>query len=347
MNRAAQVSSKPVTLKEIAALVNKTPVTVSKALRDHPDISPETKSEIKAIAQKLGYRPNLIARKLSSRVTSTIGLIVPKVAHPFFSQAIEAIYDEAHSRGYDIFMMVSGEDDRLESEHVKTLLAFQVDGILISVSKRGKAMATLDLVRKNNKQIVFFDRIVEDANCSTVICDNYQGCYDLVSHAATNGYTRMGHLAGYASVQIGRERRRGFEQALRDAGLPIRPDWIVEGGFDQDDGYRGFMKIRQSGEVPQIICCAGFSIALGALKAIQESGLSAVSDVEVIAFGDSEYNSLLKPTLTVTRIDARKMGIVAFDLLINEISNPGRPREQIVVPTQLVVNETGLGPNKE
>jgi LacI family transcriptional regulator len=336
-------TSKPVTLKQIAAAVNKTAVTVSKALRNHPDISHDTKAEIQAVAQKLGYTPNLIARKLSSREKRTIGLVVPRVAHPFFSEAIDAIYDEAHQRGYDIFMMVSGEDTELEAHHIRTLLALQVDGFLISISEKTGDMPALATVLNNRKHVVFFDRILENTGCSSVTCDNYQGCYDLVSFALSNGYTELGHLAGYSKIHIGKERRRGCEQAAKDHGIAIKPEWIVEGGFDQSDGYKGLMTMQRSGSLPQIICTAGFSIALGALKAIRELGLSVPEDVELISFGDSVYNEHIKPSITAIRLDARQMGKMAVDLLINQFNDSVQGEQNIVVPTRLVVHDTGLG----
>ncbi len=335
---------KPVTLKQVAAVVAKSVVTVSKALRDHPDISAATKAEIVATAEEMGYTPNLIARKLSSKEKRTIGLIVPRVAHPFFSEAIDAIYDEAHQRGYDIFMMVSAEDEDLEEHHIRTLLAFQVDGFLISVTEQTGALPTVDSILKQNKQVVFFDRIMEGSGCSSVVCDNYQGNYDLVSFVLDNGYTRVGHLAGYATSYVSRERRRGFEDALRARQIPVRPEWVVEGGFDQQDGYAGLMKMHASGALPQIICAVGFSVAMGALKAVRELGLAVPEDLELVSFGDSVYNEHMKPSLTAVRLDPGAIGRRAVDLLINQLSGAVQESREIVVPTQLVVRETGLGP---
>lgn len=337
--------AKPVTLKQVAAVVDKSVVTVSKALRDHPDISAATKAEIVATAEEMGYTPNLIARKLSSKEKRTIGLIVPRVAHPFFSEAIDAIYDEAHQRGYDIFMMVSGEDQDLEEHHIRTLLAFQVDGFLISVTEETGHLSTVDSILKNNKQVVFFDRIMEGSGCSSVVCDNYQGSYNLVSFTLGNGYTRIGHLAGYASSYIGRERRRGFEDALLDSGIPVNPAWVVEGGFDQEDGYAGFMKMRASGDLPQIICAVGFSVAMGALKAIREGGLSVPEDIELVSFGDSVYNEHMKPSLTAVRLDPGAIGRKAVDVLINQLADTVQTSQEVIVPTELVVRETGLRPH--
>jgi LacI family transcriptional regulator, galactose operon repressor len=335
--------SKPVTLKQIAAAVNTSVSTVSMALSDPPHISPVTKAEIQKIAKHLGYTPNLIARKLSSRKKRTIGLVVPKVAHPFFSEAIEAIYDEAHHCGYEIFMMVSGEDAALEAHHLKTLLGLQVDGFLISVTEKTTDLAPFESILSKNKKLVFFDRIVESLGCSSVVCDDEQGCYNLVSFALDNGYTRIGHIAGYSSIYIGRERRRGFERALQDRHIPINPDWIVEGGFDQSDGYAAMKKLYERGPLPQLICTVSFAAAHGVLSAIHELGLSIPRDVDVISFGDSGYNPHMKPALTAAHLDAKEIGRKAVALLISQLTSSQRAKEKIVVPTLLVINDTGRG----
>lgn len=337
--------AKPVTLKQIALAANTSVSTVSMALSDHPHVSPTTKAEIRKIAKKMGYTPNLIARKLSSREKRTLGLIVPKVAHPFFSEAIEAIYDEAHQREYDIFMMVSSEDPALEAHHIKTLLGLQVDGFLISVTEKTTDISPFKTILSKNKRLVFFDRIIESLPCSSVVCDDEQGCYNLVSFALDHGYTKIGHIAGYADIYIGRERRRGFERALKDRNIPINQNWIVEGGFDQSDGYAGMMKLYQRGPLPQLVCTVSFAAALGTLKAIRELKLAIPQDIDVISFGDSGYNSQLKPSLTAAHLDAKEIGRKAVDLLIAQLtSSPVASQKKVIVPTQLMIHETGLGP---
>jgi LacI family transcriptional regulator len=337
--------TKSVTLKHIAEEINKTDVTVSKALRDHPDVSKETRDEIKRVALRLGYTPNLIARKLSSHTTRSIGLVVPHIAHPFFSQSVEAIYEEAHLRGYDIIMMLSGENDALEAQHIQSLLSLQVDGFLISISEKTRDSKPFQNILNKGKKLIFFDRVIEDMGCSCVVCDNYQGTYDLVSFAIQNGYTRIGYIAGYKEIYIGSERRRGFETAMLNHNLEIRPEWIVEGGFDQHDGYNGFMKIYKEGHLPQLIVTVSYHTALGVLQGIQEVGLKISDDIDLIAFGDSEFNQFLKPSLTISRLNAQQMGSRALDMLIQAIESGEQPVAKEVVPTKLIVNETGLKPS--
>jgi LacI family transcriptional regulator len=336
--------TKSVTLKHIATEVNKTVVTVSKALRDHPDVSKETREEIKRVASRLGYSPNLIARKLSSHRTRSLGLVVPHIAHPFFTESIEAIYEESHSRGYDIIMMLSGENDTLEAQHIQTLLSLQVDGFLISVSEKTRDKKPFQNILGKGKKLIFFDRVIEDLGCGYVVCDNYQGTYDLVSFAIRNGYTRIGYLAGYKEIYIGSERRRGFAAAMQDHHLEIRPEWIHEAGFDQHDGYDGFMKLHRAGHLPQLIATVSYPVALGVLQGIREVGLEITKDIDLITFGESEFNRFLNPSLTVSKFDSRGLGKSALNMLIEAVESDIQPVGHVVVPTQLVINETGIKP---
>ncbi|NQT27074.1 LacI family DNA-binding transcriptional regulator [candidate division KSB1 bacterium] len=332
----------PVTLKHIAEEVNKTAVTVSKALRNHPDISKKTREEILRVAERMGYTPNLIARKLSSKSTRSIGLIVPHIAHPFFAQSIEAIYDEAHRREYDIILMLTGEDDGLEAQHIQSLLSMQVDGFLISVSETTKDISIFQNILNRGKRLVFFDRVMEGLDCSRVVCDNYQGTCDLVTFAIKNGYQEIGYIAGYSNNYIGRERRHGFEAAMTNAGLKIHPEWIIEGGFSQKDGYQGFMKLKGNGPLPKLIATVSYNVAMGVMKAIEEAGLTIPNDIDLIAFGDSEFNHFLNPALTVSRLQSREMGRRALDMLIRAIDLDDSESTEIVVPTELIIHDTGL-----
>jgi len=334
----------PVTLKHIAREVKKTTVTVSKALRDHPDISKATKTKIKNVAARLGYMPNLIARRLSSNNTYSIGLLVPHISHPFFSESIEAIYDEASRRKYDIVLMGTGEDNALEAQHIQYLLSLQVEGFLISVTEKTKDTKIFRTILERGKKLVFFDRVIENLGSGCVVCDDYQGTYNLVSFAIGNGYTRIGCIAGYSDIYIGAERRRGFETALKKHNIPVHSKWIVEGGFSQQDGYNSFMKLYRQGDLPQLIVTVSYIVNLGVLQAINEIGLKIPEDIDLVVFGDSIFNKFLKPSLTVARVDACGMGKCALDLLIKAISSDKHKYKKIVIPTQLIINGTGLGP---
>src|SRR5699024_4435575 len=146
---------KNVRLKDIAKKLDLTKVSVSKALRDHSDISEETKKKVKEMAKEMGYRPNLVARSLTSKKTQTVGVIVPKIAHSFFSSVIEGIYQAALESEYEVILGVSMEDDELERKNIESMLDMRVEGLLISVSEKTKSVHNFDLVQEMNTSLVF------------------------------------------------------------------------------------------------------------------------------------------------------------------------------------------------
>ena len=335
--------SKPnnITLHDIAKKVGVSKVTVSKALRNHPDISLKTKQLVQATAEQLGYVPNFVARNLSAKHSNTIGLVVPKIAHHFFALAIEEIYDAAFENNYEIIISVSQESVENEIKHIQTLLSMRVDGLLVSVTEKTKDHKIFDTVKERGVPLVFFDRVVDDLGFSSVTCDDEQGSYDAVSYLVNVGYTKIAHLAGYQHSNIGKNRLNGFLKAVKENNLEVQDKWIIEGGFDEADGYKGFNRIMKSEQRPEVIFTVTYPVALGMILAAEDMGLSIPEDVEVMSFGGSNYNHYIKPSMTFVEQPVEDISRKAFDLLLNEIRNPEtRTQQDIVLPTNIVVCET-------
>jgi LacI family transcriptional regulator len=155
-----------VRLIDIAERLNLSKVSVSKALRDHPDISRETRDLIKRTAREMGYMPNLLARSLSSQRTSMIGVVVPKVAHVFFSSVLDGMIERATAHGFEVVVTISQEQSELENKHIETLLSMHVDGLLVSVSEDAARPAIYERVRDLGVPLVFFDRTIDGLGSS-------------------------------------------------------------------------------------------------------------------------------------------------------------------------------------
>ena len=334
-------SKKVITLKDIAEDLNISKVSVSKALRDHPDIGAETKRLVRETAERLGYVPNYIARNLSSRQSKTIGLVVPKIAHHFFASAIETIYQTAFDNKYEIIMTVSQEKVENELIHLQTLLSMRVDGLLISVTEQTKDISIFETVKKRGIPLVFFDRVVEGLGFCTVTADDEQGTYDAITEVINSGYTKFAHLAGYSYTNIGKNRLNGFRNAMKDNNLKVHEPWVVETGFAESDGYKGFMKLFRSGELPEVIFTVTYPVALGVILAAQEAGISIPGDLQIISFGGSIYNRFVTPSISYIDQPSEEIGKKATELLLDEIKNPEmREERHIVVPTKLVICDT-------
>lgn len=332
--------AKRVTLSDIAATLDITKVSVSKALRDHPDISDETKQRVREKAREMGYAPNLLARSLLSNRTKTIGVVVPKIAHIFFADAIAGINEVASSNEYDILLNVSNESASLEQRHLRTLLAMQVDGLLVSVSAETKESETFLNLQRQGVPIVFFDRALQGVDASTVTINDYEATYKGVEHAIKCGFSEFAHVAGPSHVRIGQERRRGFEDALQSHGIQPERHRIVEGGFDEQHGYDGFKQILDAGQKPDVVFAVTFPVGMGIMEAMQEVDPSLLEEITIYSFGQRRLNRFFAHPHTTIHQPAREMGARALSLLLEEIDNPDAERQHVVLPTPIITPHT-------
>ncbi len=335
--------SSNVTQAQIAKMLNLSTVTVSKALRDHPDISPETIKKIKQLANKLGYTPDLIARALSSRRSNIIGVVVPEIDHTFFSAVVNGISSVAKEFEYQIVLTVSQEDEKRELENLKTLIAMRVDGILISISQTTQNFEIFHTIKKRKIPLVFFDRNVPELGFSAVVVDDRGGAKQAVEYAIGQGYTKIAHFAGPQHLLIARERCAGYCDALKANGIEINPDWIVPCDLSEEGGYQGFKKLLQHPPLPEVIFGANDPIALGVYDAAKEAGLRIPEDLGVIGFSDNIISRYLSPPMTTVLQPAVEIGKTACRLLLEEIQSTEPCSTQLkVVPTQLIIRGSCL-----
>ncbi len=342
--------AKRVRLIDIAERLNITKVSVSKALRDHPDISRQTRELVKKTAAEMGYSPNLLARSLSSQKTNTLGVVVPKIAHTFFATAIDAIQEEATRLGYGIVLAVSNEHSDLERQHIERLLAMRVDGLLISVSQEDPDREIYERIQSMKIPLVFFDRRIADLPFSSVTVDDFGGALRGVEYMIEQGYTRIAHIAGSLDTEIGRARLEGYLEALKRHDIPRRDEWVIDGGFDERHGYRAANQLLRQDVRPEVIFAATFPVGLGVRAAIRESIDS--EDVEIISFGVGGFDEFFLYPHFCVRQPAGEMGRQAVRLLLEEVDaideddDPIEPRH-IVLETSLMLptDEHGLDGN--
>jgi LacI family transcriptional regulator len=309
---------------DIAKELNISRVTVSKALRDHPDISPAMKKRVGDVARKKGYVPNLIARQLNARRTFTIGIVVPDLENSFFSYVVDSMIDYATEHGYHAILTVSREKAEMEKKNIDNLIGMRVDGLLICLSQETTDRQVFRKVRKMEIPIVFFDRIFEDTKFSRVVFNDKSGAKNSLSLIIREGYKEIAVFAGYSYTNIGKERTEGYIEALSLNKIQVKKEWILEGGFELKDGYESFMKLYSSGKMPEIIFAVNDRVALGAYKAAREAGLRIPEDIGIMGYGFNEITDFFNPQLTVINQDPRKMGFEAIKLLISEIENKGK-----------------------
>ena len=314
---------------DIAKKLNVSRITVSKALRDHPDISQEMKEKVLKAAKKMGYVPNLIATQLNTRKTYTIGIVVPDLENSFFAFVVDSMIDFATERKYHVILTVSREKEAIEQQNIENLIGMRVDGLLVCLSQETRGRDIFSRIKKMKIPMVFFDRAFEDMDFPVVAFNDKAGALNALDQVIGSGYTRIAHFAGYSFVNIGKRRNEGYKSALRKHRLPLRKNWILEGGFELKDGYDSFMKLFQKGELPEIIFTVNDRVALGAYKAAGECGIKIPSGIGIFGYGFDETTDMFQPPLTVINQDPRKMGQLAIALLLEMIDNnvTGKPAD--------------------
>lgn len=333
--------SRNVRLSDIAERLNLTKVSVSKALRDHPDISKETRALVKKTAAEMGYSPNLLARSLSSQRSHTLGVVVPKIAHSFFASIIEAIQEEASAAGYGILLAVSSENAEMERQHIDRLIAMRVDGLLVSASQQQPDLTAYERVRNMGIPLVFFDRRIEGLPFSSVTIDDYAGTYRAVEYMIRKGFRTFAHIAGTPDVEIGRARRAGFEAALHAHGLAVDASSIIEGGFDEAYGYRAFQELLRRDALPEVIVTVSFPVGLGVYGAIVEANPELLNRIELVSFGEGGLTEYYAFPHHCIRQPTREIGRRAAKLLMEHIDGGSMAEPQhIVVETELLTKES-------
>jgi len=343
------MTKKNIRLSDIAEKLNVSTVTISKALRDHPDISPKTKKLVHTVAAEMGYTPNFMARNLSSRKTNTIGVVVPKIAHFFFGSIIEEIYDIAFEHNYEIILTVSQEKESRERKHIQTLLSMKVDGIIVSLSQETKDYSIFETVISRGVPIVFIDRIPQMENIDKVFVDDRGGAFKAIEQAIKLGYKKIAHFAGYTQVNIGQQRYLGFEDAMKKYNVPINKDWIIHGGFGETYGYESFMKLYRENNLPEIIFTVTYPVALGIYKAVSEVNMQIPNDIDVICFGDAKIQKFLSPPLSCVTQPTNLMAEKALDILFHKIDNPDEKDKsvEVEIPTSLLLRGTCVNYSKK
>lgn len=330
---------KNVRLEDIARQLNLTKVSVSKALRDHKDISIETRERVKKMAKKMGYHPNLQARSLTSKVTNTIGVIVPKIAHTFFASTIEGIYKEAEKHGYKVILGVSYENEDLEKVHIESMINMRVDGLVVSVTEQTSKPDIFHNVREMGINLVFFDRGFPNAGYSYIKVADRESAKKGVEYMIDKGYRRIAHLAGYHTSSIGKERKAGYLEALKKAGIKMPGSAIIEGGFSEEDGSKGFKKLMEDYGKPEAIFAVTYPVGLGILNQLHEMNIDP-SGIPILTFGGSDFNKYLATPFICIDQPNYELGKRAFTQLLKEIRTGKKSiPETVEMPADISGNE--------
>jgi LacI family transcriptional regulator len=331
---------KSVTLKHLAKLLRVSVSTVNAALHDRADISPATKKRVLEKARELNYRPNLVARSLVTRRTQVIGVVVPDLTRSFFGEVIKGIEQVASAENYYLLLCNTGEDPRREDVEVDALLSKQVDGLLIASAYPSGSVLLRNRLSCTGVPYVLVDRFFPSAHF--VGGDDVRIGYIATQHLLQQGYRRIAHLRGpRVSTAIG--RMQGYQKAIREAGMPIRDDYIVEAPYHEELGaFDGMRKLLRVSPQPDAVFAASDPIAIGALEAIIQKGIRVPGEIGVIGVGNHRYGQYLRVPLSTVDQDRLTIGRRAATLLLRVIEGKQgqKPRVIMVNPKVIIRNSS-------
>ena len=327
------------TIKDIARELGLSPSTISKALHNHPDISQVTRSAIIELAEKMDYQPNQLAYNLVKSKSRTIGIVVPIFFSNFFPSIINGVQEVVTAAGYNLLICQSNEEYNLEKKNIETLLASRIEGLLVSVSRETNNYDHLLNASKRGVEIVMFNRINKDLGFSTVGIDDYNGAFKAVEHLIQQGYRRIAHLAGPQNLQIGRERLRGYIDALLKYDLPIIEELIIPYDLTEEKAKIYSAHLLNMKEPPDALFAINDPTAIAFLLVAQEKGVKIPQEVGVIGFSYDPISAYIPPGLSTVYQPTHQIGREAAQLLLKRLQNMGSivNIEHKVLQTELVI----------
>jgi LacI family transcriptional regulator len=330
------------TIHDIAKKLNISASTVSRALKDNPLISEKTRILIKKTAKEMGYRPNIVAANFRTKKTNTIGILVPLINRHFFSSVISGIEDVAYKQGFAVTISQSNDNLEKEEKIAQTLFTNRVDGLILSIGMETVKFDHLKVFSERNIPIVFFDRVAKAIDSHKIIVDDFGGGYRATKHLIEQGAKRIAHIGGPLNLEIYKDRKAGFLQALKDSGLPIDESLIIHNNLSREEGSKSTRELLENKNRPDAIFCANDTTALSCIIQLQEKGIKIPEEIAIVGFSNEPFCEVVTPSISTIRQPGYLMGQKAAELIINQINNKKEEVnfETIIMPTELIIRSS-------
>ena len=323
-----------ITIYDVAREANVSMATVSRVVNGNPNVKPATRKKVTACIERLGYRPNAVARGLASRKTTTVGVIVPDISKSYYAELSRGIADVATMYEYNIILSNSDKRPLREMELIEDHLGKQVDGLIFMSD------SISDDVRKElksaNVPIVLAGTLDSEMHFPTVNIENKEAATHAVKELLKNKHQHVAFISGPFSRDINRlSKKVGYEDAMKAAGLSIPDEFIVETDNTYDDAYEAWNRLRKLPNPPTAVFAGNDEIAVGLMNGIRDAGLSVPQDVEIICFQHSILARAVRPQLTAIRVPLYDLGAVSMRLLTKLMNSEEVDHEQVVLPYQV------------
>lgn len=338
------------TIHDIAEKLKVTASTVSRALNNNPRISDATKKKVLKAAKELNYQPNNIASALRSGRSKLIGVVVPTANRNFFSSVIRGIEEIANSLNYKVVISQSYDDYEKEMQTIEALLNVQVDGIIASVGKTTINVDHFKKIQTKGIPLVLFDRVTNELDVSQVVIDDYYGAFQATEHLINEGCKRIVHFSSSQNINIYKDRKRGYEDALLKHGIPLDPELILYSNMQLEDGRRIMQEtIDKKIKFDAVFSSSDYSV-MGAMQVLKENGFKLPQDVKLVGFGNEPFTSFTEPTLTTVDQKSIPMGKITaetfFEILNQKDETTSLPKKTILKPELIIRNSSLNTENK-
>lgn len=327
-------------LNDVAALAKVSIATVSRVINNSDKVVPETRALVQKAMDELGYQPNRVARRLRQKGgrRHLLGLILPDIQNPFFAELARGVEDVAYANQFAVLLCNSDENLKKEAFYLDVMKAESVDGVILPpIAERDPAVLKL---AQSGMPVVSVDRSLNSTLVDTVEVDNFQGAYEAVEHLIKLGHKRIGLIAGRTNLSTSRDRRRGYEEAMAVAGLPVKTEFIRVGDNKQASGKGLAEELLDLSPRPTALFVCNNLMAVGALEAIHAKKLKVPGEVALIGFDDLPWAEALDPPLSVVRQPAYELGRAAAETLLKRLGDRTLPASWLRLRPRLILRSS-------
>ncbi|REE66980.1 LacI family transcriptional regulator [Paenibacillus taihuensis] len=348
---------KPVTVYDIAREANVSVATVSRVLNNTAPVKASTREKIMGLINKHQFQPNALARSLIKKETGMIGIILPDITNPFFPEVLAGLEQEARNNGYTFFLCDTGSHNQdskaqysRESQYLRILAEKQVDGIImiggrIDLAKCSREMAKEVQEVNNRLPVVLINGNLPGGKFHRVMTDQTIGAMQVTDHLIELGHTDIAFIGGYNQMSNTVQRLSGFRSAMEQAGIAMREDWIITGGFKVHTGKALMSELfSRDGRKPTAVVCANDLVAIGAIKYAVTAGLSIPGDISITGFDDIPLAESMIPELTTLSLRCLELGRTAASIMHQLITRNNQVSELTTLQPKLMIRETTAPP---
>ncbi|MFJ5965279.1 catabolite control protein A [Bacillus sp. NPDC093026] len=317
-----------VTIYDVAREANVSMATVSRVVNGNPNVKPTTRKKVLEAIDRLGYRPNAVARGLASKKTTTVGVIIPDISSVFYSELARGIEDIATMYKYNIILSNSDQNTDKELHLLNTMLGKQVDGIVFMGGNITDVH--VEEFKRSPVPIVLAASVEEQGKTPSVNINYEQAIYDSVQLLVEKGHKRIAFVSGPLSEPINSVRKlAGYKRALEEAGIAFDDRLVAEGDYSYDSGIEAIANLLEQSDRPTAVIAATDEMALGVIHGAQDRGVSIPEDLEIIGFDNTRLSLMVRPQLTTVVQPTYDIGAVAMRLL-TKLMNKEQVDDQIV-----------------